>query len=80
MNEKNGYSLPDNMQNLSSMTISEQYGVVYDYVYTVIEFIIKQYGYDLLVNLLKSNGDIKSLEEEEEIFYKKWIDYLKENY
>lgn len=79
MNKKNGYFLPDNIQKLSSMTINEQYGAVYDYGYTVIEFIVKQYGYDLLVNLLKSNGDIKSLEEEE-VFYKKWIDYLKENY
>lgn len=53
----------------------------YEYSYTIVEFIVKQYGYDSLAKLLRAPQDhvgILNLTEEE--FYGKWIGYLKQTY
>lgn len=81
MIQKNGFALPSSMQELIDMTYQHQYGAVYDYGYTVVEYIVKEYGYNALVKLIKSNGDVAtSIEIDEDSFYNGWIEYLKEFY
>lgn len=53
----------------------------YQYSYTVVEFIVKNYGYDRLIDLIKSPDDFKDiLGISKEEFEKQWKDYLNKNY
>jgi len=53
----------------------------YAFSYTVVEYLVKEYGYETIVEMIKSYKNIetilgKSLDE----FEKDWINYLKENW
>ncbi len=53
----------------------------YQYSYTIVESIIKLFGYDKLCNLIKAPNsfvDIFGITEDE--LHNKWIDYIKMNY
>jgi hypothetical protein len=50
----------------------------YQYSYSIVDFIIKTYGYDKLIALIKSPADFeKILGITEDNFQKKWISYVK---
>lgn len=49
--------------------------------YTIIEFIVKKYGYDKLIKLIKSPSEIKDIAGvTEDELYADWTDFLKKEY
>lgn len=53
----------------------------YQYSFTIVESIIKLFGYDKLSSLIKSpNSFVEIFGITEDELQDKWIDYIKENY
>ena len=53
----------------------------YEYSYTMVEYLVHQYGYDKLVELIKTPENIENiLGLTEENLYQRWLNYLKQNY
>lgn len=53
----------------------------YQYSYTIVESIIKLFGYDKLCNLIKApNNFVEIFGITEDELQDKWIDYIKVNY
>lgn len=53
----------------------------YQYSYTIVEFIIKLFGYNKLINLIKHPDNfVKIFEITEDELQDKWRDYIKKNY
>ena len=54
---------------------------IYTCGYTIIEYILKEYGKDKLIELIESYGDLKSvLNVTEEQFSSNWYDFIKKKY
>jgi hypothetical protein len=63
----------------SVSTFVERHG--YEYAYTLVEFIVNQYGYDGLIELLKSPLDYRAaFELTEDEFYEGWVGFLHQAY
>lgn len=53
----------------------------YPYSYTIVDFIVNEYGYDKLIEITKDNSSIeKILGVSTEEFEKLWMQYIKQNY
>jgi RNA polymerase sigma-70 factor (ECF subfamily) len=53
----------------------------YQFSYTIVEFIIKKYGMEKIIELIKNSTDIQLvLKMNYDEFREKWIEFLKENY
>lgn len=53
----------------------------YEYAYTIVEFIIGEYGYEALTELLQNPQDFRAVFDLTEAeFHEKWIDFLKQAY
>ncbi|MBU3113068.1 peptidase MA family metallohydrolase [Clostridium lacusfryxellense] len=53
----------------------------YQYSYTIVESIIKEFGYDKLCDLIKSPKSFVDIFEKTELqFQKNWIEFIKKNY
>jgi hypothetical protein len=72
---RNGYP------NISELNNRSKGGKIYKVGYTVIEYILHQYGQEKLVELIKNYGSIsKVFGVTEDQFCKDWYDFVKEKY
>jgi hypothetical protein len=55
-------------------------GKIYSVGYTLIEFILQQYGQDKLLQLLAAYGNLAVLNQTEESFSRDWYAFIKEKY
>ena len=53
----------------------------YQYSYSIIEFVVEEFGYEKLLHFIKNPRDFKgAFGLTEDQFRDKWVDYLKDNY
>lgn len=72
----------DKISSLSGMN-SKDFAEVggYDFSYTVAEYLVKEYGYETIVSMIKTPENIEEiLEKNLDEFENDWINYLKENW
>ena len=67
--------------NISELNSRSKGGKVYKVGYTVIEYILHQYGQDKLIELIKHYGNLsKTFNVTDDQFCKEWYAFLKEKY
>ena len=73
--------LSNGYPNISELNNRSKGGKIYKVGYTVIEYILHQYGQEKLVELIKNYGSIsKVFGVTEDQFCKDWYDFVKQEY
>jgi hypothetical protein len=71
----------DSYPGLSELNDRSKGGKIYSVGYTIIEYILHQYGHDKLIELIANYGDLSGvLKVTEEEFSKGWYDFVKNKY
>jgi hypothetical protein len=67
--------------NLSELNIRSKGGKIYSVGYTIIEYILKEYGQEKLIFLVENYGDVSTtFHTTEQQFSQGWYDFVKEKY